>query len=61
MIDIHSHILPGVDDGSQSLELSIEMIKKEILDGVEAIILTPHVQSRVSKVEPDAYYPYLIN
>ncbi len=52
MIDMHNHILPLVDDGSQSLEYSMEMIKKEILDGVESIILTPHVQSRVSKVSP---------
>ncbi|MCF7930937.1 MAG: hypothetical protein K9L02_05475 [Acholeplasmataceae bacterium] len=55
MIDIHSHILPGVDDGSKSLELSIEMIKKEILDGVDCVILTPHVQSTVSKVEPSEH------
>lgn len=51
MIDIHTHILPGVDDGSPSLESSIEMIKQEINDGVESIILTPHVQSRVQKVD----------
>jgi len=49
MIDIHSHILPGVDDGSQKIELSLEMIKKEVLDGVKAVILTPHVQSHVTK------------
>jgi protein-tyrosine phosphatase len=53
MIDIHNHILPNVDDGSKSIEFSIEMIKKEIADGVESIILTPHVQSHVSKVEPE--------
>ncbi|MFH1693614.1 MAG: CpsB/CapC family capsule biosynthesis tyrosine phosphatase [Bacillota bacterium] len=52
MIDIHAHILPGVDDGSQSIEVSIQMIKKEIADGVTAVILTPHVQSRVSKLDP---------
>ncbi len=52
MIDIHAHILPGVDDGAKSMEQSIEMIKKEIADGVDAIILTPHIQSTVSKYEP---------
>jgi protein-tyrosine phosphatase len=51
MIDIHTHILPGVDDGSPTLETSIEMIKQEIMDGVKSIILTPHVQSRVQKVD----------
>ncbi len=55
MIDIHSHILPGVDDGSKSIEVSIEMIKKEILDGVDTVILTPHIQSKVSKVELSAH------
>lgn len=55
MIDIHSHILPCVDDGSQSLDLSIEMIKKEILDGVDSVILTPHIQSRVSKIDPSEH------
>ena len=53
MIDIHNHILPKVDDGSQDLEFSIQMIEKEIADGVESVILTPHVQSHVSKVEPE--------
>lgn len=47
MIDIHCHILPGVDDGSQSIEHSLLMLKKQKNDGVKAVILTPHVQSRV--------------
>lgn len=42
MIDIHSHILPYVDDGSVSMEHSIEMLKKSIEQGVTDLILTPH-------------------
>jgi protein-tyrosine phosphatase len=53
MIDIHSHILPTVDDGSKTFEDSILMIKKEILDGVTDVILTPHVQSRVTKASKE--------
>ncbi|MBU1093694.1 MAG: hypothetical protein KKH01_04450 [Firmicutes bacterium] len=60
MIDIHSHILPGVDDGSQSIELSLEMIKKEMADGVTTVFFTPHVQSRVTKAS-SKYHPPLFN
>ncbi len=40
--DFHTHILPEVDDGSQSLADSIEMIRKEQADGIKTILLTPH-------------------
>ncbi|WP_415967772.1 CpsB/CapC family capsule biosynthesis tyrosine phosphatase, partial [Faecalitalea cylindroides] len=42
MIDIHSHIIPGVDDGASSLEEAIEMIMMAIDQDVNKIILTPH-------------------
>ncbi len=42
MIDIHTHIIPNVDDGSPNLETSINMIKHEIEIGVDTIIATPH-------------------
>ena len=42
MVDIHTHILPLVDDGSASFETSLEMLKTEIEQGVTDIILTPH-------------------
>jgi hypothetical protein len=42
MIDIHAHILPGVDDGSPSMEDSIEMARLALQSGVRAMIATPH-------------------
>ncbi len=44
MIDIHTHILPNVDDGSSSLEMSIAMIEQELKQGVTDIIFTPHTR-----------------
>lgn len=42
MIDIHSHILPGIDDGSKSFEESMNIIKKAVDANVTDLILTPH-------------------
>ena len=42
MIDIHCHILPSIDDGSQSMEMSLEMISMAYDSGVRSMIATPH-------------------
>ncbi len=42
MIDIHTHILPGFDDGATSLAESIEMVNLAETDGIGAIFATPH-------------------
>ncbi|ENH98099.1 protein-tyrosine-phosphatase [Gracilibacillus halophilus YIM-C55.5] len=42
MIDIHCHILPGVDDGSKHMEQSVEMAKTAVSEGIRTIIATPH-------------------
>lgn len=41
-IDIHCHMLPGVDDGADSWELCQRMLQTSVEEGAEAIILTPH-------------------
>ncbi len=45
MIDIHCHILPGVDDGAQTIEDSIIMAKEAVQEGIRTIIATPHHQN----------------
>lgn len=45
MIDIHNHILFGIDDGSTSIEESIKIIEKAIRNGYTSIILTPHYRA----------------
>ena len=42
MIDVHSHILPGVDDGSSSVEESLEMLRQEAAQGITRVVATPH-------------------
>jgi protein-tyrosine phosphatase len=42
MIDIHSHILPGIDDGADNIETTIEMLKVVQADRVKTIFATPH-------------------
>lgn len=45
MIDIHCHILPGVDDGAQTMLDSIAMAKQAVNEGIDTIIATPHHQN----------------
>lgn len=44
MIDIHSHILPGVDDGAQTVAEALDMLRMSADGGVTTQILTPHIQ-----------------
>lgn len=42
MIDMHSHILPNMDDGSKSPEMSVEMLKESTAQGVSTVLSTSH-------------------
>jgi len=42
MIDLHSHILPGLDDGAQSIDESLEMAHMAARDGTTVLVATPH-------------------
>ena len=44
-VDIHSHLIPGIDDGSQSMDETIAMLAKFQSLGYKKVITTPHVMS----------------
>ncbi|WP_109832938.1 tyrosine-protein phosphatase [Reichenbachiella versicolor] len=52
-VDIHSHLIPGIDDGVKTLEESISVIKKLVSFGIEKIITTPHILSGYYPNTPD--------
>lgn len=45
LVEVHSHILPGIDDGSPDVETSLKMIEALQSQGAKAIVLTPHYYS----------------
>jgi protein-tyrosine phosphatase len=51
MTDFHSHILPGIDDGSPDLETSLEMLTREAAQGVRRVVATPHFYPRYEDPE----------
>lgn len=51
MIDIHSHLIPAVDDGSRSIEETVEMLKEAKNAGFTDIILTPHYMESAYRTE----------
>lgn len=46
MIDLHCHILPGVDDGAKTMEDSIQMAKMAVEEGITHLLATPHHMNR---------------
>lgn len=51
MIDFHSHVLPGIDDGSKSLEESIALLRLEAEQGITHVVATPHFYARYDDPE----------
>lgn len=45
MIDLHCHILPGIDDGARTIEESLAMAETAIADGITHVVATPHASS----------------
>ena len=46
-IDVHSHIVPGVDDGSSTIEESLELIERLVNMGYRGAVVTPHIHSDI--------------
>jgi protein-tyrosine phosphatase len=53
-IDIHCHILPGLDDGPESMDESLEMVKMAVNNGTSHIFCTPHVYPDVYDTNADS-------
>ena len=56
MIDIHSHLLPGVDDGSPSIDVSVPVLERFAADGVTRLVLTPHLNASQAANAPYALH-----
>jgi len=52
-VDLHSHVLPGIDDGAQTPEESIMLVKSMMEVGIKKIIATPHVMADYFKNTPE--------
>lgn len=54
MIDLHTHLLPGIDDGSPDLAVSLEMARIAVADGIRIMACTPHITPGVFENEGPA-------
>lgn len=54
MIDLHSHLLPGVDDGSRSIEMTLPVLERFARRGIDIVVCTPHLlASDVHRIAPE--------
>ncbi len=53
MIDLHNHILPGIDDGPRDTDGAVELAARAAADGVEVLAATPHVRADYPAVHPE--------
>ena len=52
MIDIHSHVLPMIDDGAKSVEMALDMLVQAYEDGTDEIVFTPHFAIDYNYINP---------
>lgn len=51
MTDLHTHILPSMDDGAKNADMSLEMLRMERDQGIDTVVLTPHFYRERERVE----------
>lgn len=56
LFDVHCHLVPEVDDGSRSMEMSLQMLKGEYSDGVRNIIITPHFRKQMFETSSEVIH-----
>jgi protein-tyrosine phosphatase len=59
MIDIHTHLLPGVDDGSSSIDESIPVLRAFAAAGVRTVVCTPHLKASEGGAAPFEHHAEL--
>ena len=47
LIDLHCHVIPGIDDGSPDLQTSLKMARMSVADGLSVIAWTPHISPSI--------------
>ena len=47
IIDVHAHILPGIDDGAANLEESCSLLERAVSQGIIGVVATPHDFARL--------------
>ncbi len=52
-VDMHSHLIPGIDDGSKTMEESLDLVRRLAGFGLKKIITTPHVMSEYYRNTPE--------
>lgn len=51
IIDFHSHILPGIDDGSRNIDTSLDMLRESVRQDVDVMVATPHFYAQNERME----------
>ena len=53
IVDMHSHILPGLDDGAADIKESLQMLQQAWRQGITEVVATPHYSYRYQNICPD--------